>query len=202
MNLESLVPYYEGLGLHCRIREPKYEWSDTKVTVSSDPAFSLTTHSTKNTGIEFSVSYDGEDVFINIIVVAKDKRGHGLARKLLVPIFQLEPETISLADESNGFWGKIQDEHPEITWKVELEESWSERDYETYLGPTFDPLNREWNMPRNPDDASSALWDYFKNDYLTAYTQLSEEERDEIATIISNAFWNGNSVGHAASNKG
>jgi predicted GNAT family acetyltransferase len=197
MGLTFLKSYYENLGLYCRIKKPKYEWGNTIITVSSRESFALSTHDNENTGIEFYVNSDETEITINIIVVAQKHRGHGLASKLIKPIFEIiKPQTIILRDESKGFWNKVEKNHPEINWKIELEESFSEEDYEKYFGDNFDPLDRNgadgWELPNNIDDTSSACWLYFYKTYLPQnYPALSNEECDEIATIISNAMWSG-----------
>jgi hypothetical protein len=82
----------------------------------------------------------------------------------------------------------------------QLYESWSPEDYEKYLGPNFDPLDRGsgnksssdgWKLPKNIDDLHSAAWAYFKDIYLPQHYNLSEKECEDIATIIANALWSG-----------
>jgi hypothetical protein len=47
----------------------------------------------------------------------------------------------------------------------------------------------------NPDDYYSALWDKMQS-YLKTHYNLPANEAEQIASIVSNAFWAGNARGH------
>jgi hypothetical protein len=69
-----------------------------------------------------------------------------------------------------------------------LHECWSETDYDKYLGGDFNPLKGGmdgWGMPGNPDDAHSALWDWFSHSYFPEHKDLSN---DDLGTIVANAY--------------
>jgi hypothetical protein len=198
LDLQPVKAYYESLGLNCRIREPKYEWGDTKITVTDGPNFVLSTH-IDMTGIEYTVTQEGDEVFVWEIVVKKDARGKGLANKLLKPIFELHPEVVTLRDESRGFWEHIQEQHPEIEWRVELEESMSQEQYARYFPEGWDPTKRDagvwpergtdgWLCANNPDDYDSALW-AAAGEWATQ--KWGKEIAEDVAEAISNAWWAG-----------
>jgi hypothetical protein len=83
-----------------------------------------------------------------------------------------------------------------------LRESWTKEDEDRWLGETFDPLDGglsdAWELGRNPDDAHSALWNYFENKYLPReFPELSDNDIEKLTTIILNSFCAGNKIGNA-----
>jgi hypothetical protein len=197
LDLSALQPYYESLGLYCRLKEPTYDWGHTLVTVSDRPDFVLSTN-IDMTGIEYAVNYSGDNVDLRIIVVAKKDRNKGMANKLLKPIFELAPEVVTLRDESNGFWEHIKDKYPEIDWRIELEECMSEEQIDIYFPSGFDPTKRDggvwpdrhtegWLCASNPDDYDSMLWQIVI-DWAKEHNDITPETIGEIA---SNAWWAG-----------
>jgi hypothetical protein len=151
------------------------------------------------TGIEYSVSQDGDEIFIGIIVVKKADRGKGLAEKLLKPIWELGPEVINLDDESFGFWDRIKEKHPEIEWRISLNENMSQEQYDRYFPDGWDPTKRDagvwpkrgsdgWLCADNPDDYDSALW-AAAGEWATQ--KWGKEIAEDVAEAIANAWWAG-----------
>jgi hypothetical protein len=83
--------------------------------------------------------------------------------------------------------------------------SFSLEDYKKYFPKDWDPTDRSggcwkdrgtkgWLTSPNPDDYDSALWAVIQ-DYLKDHYNLTANEREQIASIVSNAFWAGNRRG-------
>jgi GNAT superfamily N-acetyltransferase len=61
-------------------------------------------------------------ITVKIIVIAREDRGKGLARKLveaLLSCFEGRIYRIIVFDMSGGFWEKMKSTHPEIDWVLE-----------------------------------------------------------------------------------
>jgi hypothetical protein len=93
----------------------------------------------------------------------------------------------------NGDWKETLKQIEEFQpW---MEKSFSKDDYEKYFPKGWDPTDqRSWKTAPNPDDYSSALWVEMQ-DYLENRYNMPENEAEQIASIISNAFFAGNARG-------
>jgi hypothetical protein len=88
-----------------------------------------------------------------------------------------------------------------------INKSFSLEDYKKYFPKDWDPTDRTggcwenrgvsdgWLTAPNIDDYSSALWAVMQ-DYLKAHYALTDNETEQIASIVSNAFWAGNTRGY------
>ena len=76
------------------------------------------------TCINFDVNYSKKKIVIYAINVEKELQGHGIANKLLNPLFEFYRDfgfqEISIFSTNNSFWEHIKETHPQINFNIKF----------------------------------------------------------------------------------
>jgi predicted GNAT family acetyltransferase len=123
--MDRLLDEFKGFFPNRTVQFNQDDLNECMVEISDAEDGLMTPHQDKDSGMAFYVTYnDGMyELKIQTIVMNGDRKGTGLARDMVETLLEFFGEdgllSITLTDQSHGWWTHFAETHPEYPWNIE-----------------------------------------------------------------------------------